>query len=156
MSTPSGAAIRPVALPTTSSDVESVGDSAVGSDEEMSPKTSKEVIGKVNRCFASVRAAPSDHKVKSAELTRCVQVCVAKLYKQSITLERLMLESAADADKFAELRSQLKNMAADMETTSENTDGVAEEEDAVSSVVSIRVSCSVCSSLARPRGMSWT
>lgn len=64
---------------------------------------------------------------------------MSKLDQQSITLERLLLECAADADKFAALGLQLKTMEVDLETNSENKDAVVEEEDTVSWVVSVRV-----------------
>lgn len=128
-----------------------MGESLVGSDDEVAPKTSKQVIAKATRCFASVRAGLSDQKVKSAELTRLIQVCMAKLDQQSITLERLLLESAADADKFAALAMQLTTMSADLITTSDKKDVAVEEEDAVSWVVSVRESHSQCLSFTRLR-----
>lgn len=124
---------------TPASEVESVGDSAIGTDEEDLRMTNKEVIVKMNRCFAAVRNALSDQRTRASELTRLLQVCVAKMDQQSVVLQKLMLDRTADAGHLAGLKLQLENIAADAERTSQQKEDAAAEQDTIPWVVSIRV-----------------
>lgn len=120
-------------------EVASFADSAISSGEDDPAKTGNQEIVKHSRCFYSVRAALTEQRARSSELTRVVLVCTANLDHQSVVLERLMLDSAAAAEMFAALKNQMDAIASEALKTLEEREALAEEEDTVPWIVSLRV-----------------
>lgn len=122
------------------SDVDSIGESDVDTAEDEKRKATKAVATTVRRCFASFRSALSTQQAQTAELTRLLQICASKLDQQSVTMEKLLLDSAADAETFSALKTQLGSVGATAQNAMVKNSGQVDDDDAMPWLVSIRVS----------------
>lgn len=135
----SGATTLRQSLSSPASDVDSIGESAVDSAEDDKREATKAVATTVRRCFASFRSAVSTQQAQAAELTHLLQICASKLEQQSGTMEKLLLDSAADAGKVSALKTQLGSVAATAQNAMVKNSGEVDDDDEMPWLVSILV-----------------